>query len=724
MSRLSHRSIVAAVLEGLEARRLFAIAPGLPDATFAAQGVQITDFYRDAGMDQVVDVLPMSDGRYIAAGYAISPWWDGRMWPTLARYNADGSLDRTYGENGSVGMLTAEEARLGSFAVTGALMQPDGSVVLIGSTSVFVPDLRRSTPHTALLRYSPQGVVDVTFSTDGAVQLGDLALDIVEPIGSGRIARQSDGKLLVLAPRKDAGDDVVDNGDPVVVARLNVDGSLDSSFGSSGIATLPGPVGQRPSGIVVRGDGTITVLTRHTNVVPGEPRGTLIRLDASGSADALFGGGDGAAPLPVALHTVGHFTLSADGGYIVTGSRVDRSVSPIVDTRAALEVAKVTAAGALDATFGTDGIASHLFDDVSFQEADVVVQGDGKILIAGTDNRASRFTPVVARLNVDGSLDATFASQGIFKASMRGPTRTNTASVALAGDGAILVGVTGIYPHVWPTQSHFAGKFLVMRLHNPAATDAPVINIGAGTLTVRGTSGNDTIRIRTRADRRIEVTVNDLVESVAAGNVVTIHVTGGGGDDWIDARGLGALTRERIDFPVTIEGGDGNDIIAGSDGRDRIRGEFGNDRIDGGPGDDFISGNANHDRLHGGDGNDSILGAGGVDVLVGDGGDDALFGGGNNDLLYGSLGNDLLEGEGGNDKLFGDEGNDRVYGGAGHDTLVGGPGSDDVAGSAGNDLLLARDGSRDTVAGGWEGFDRAEVDGELDEIMGIEELLA
>ncbi|HEV2293121.1 MAG TPA: hypothetical protein VGR35_04650 [Tepidisphaeraceae bacterium] len=706
-------------IECLESRRLLAAA-GLPDATFAQQGVQFTDFYGNKQMDRLTNVLPMSDGRFVAAGYVISPWSDATSQTALARYHADGSLDRTYGENGSTG---GQIGGLLSFVVANASMQPDGSVVLVGTAKVANLDLDRTETHAALVRYTAQGAFDAGFGQGGMVLLQDLALDVISPASSDHLVRQADGKLLVLARQKDPGAAFVGGDDPVVVVRVHVNGSLDTAFGADGISAIAGPPGQQPSGLVAHGDGKITALVRNMGPAPGDSASIIVQLNADGSHDTSFGGGDGIVPLPRALWNVDHFTLVPGGGYLLSTWASASSL----DTRPAMEVAKLTADGAPDTTFGMDGIASHLFDDVSFAEGDLTIQADGKILVVGKNelvgpNRPQ--LPLLARLNGDGSLDTSFASQGIFKVSTRLPLSAAGVNVALASDGAILIGAVARLPTVWSGQTHYTGHYMLMRFHNPAAPiDAPVINIGAGTLTVRGTGGNDSIRLRTRGDRRIEVTVNDLVESVAAANVVTIHVTGGGGDDWIDARELGILKRDGFDFPVTIEGGDGNDIIAGSDGRDRIRGEFGNDRIDGGGGDDSLSGNANHDRVHGGTGNDVIFGAGGIDVLVGDADDDEIYAGDHNDLIYGSLGNDFLNGEGGNEKMFGEEGNDQLFGGAGHDTLDGGVGSDNLAGSAGNDLFLARDGLRDLVAGGREGFDRAEVDDELDDVTGIEELI-
>lgn len=69
--------------------------------------------------------------------------------------------------------------------------------------------------------------------------------------------------------------------------------------------------------------------------------------------------------------------------------------------------------------------------------------------------------------------------------------------------------------------------------------------------------------------------------------------------------------------------------------------------------------------LRGGPGNDRLYGGGGADKLVGGAGDDAL---------YGRVGDDALYGGPGNDQLFAGSGNDVLHGGSGEDEMVGGPG--------------------------------------------------
>ena len=97
----------------------------------------------------------------------------------------------------------------------------------------------------------------------------------------------------------------------------------------------------------------------------------------------------------------------------------------------------------------------------------------------------------------------------------------------------------------------------------------------------------------------------------------------------------------------------------------------------------------------------TVNGGDGSDVLRGGPGNDNLDGGDGNDLLYGGLGNDTLRGGAGGDRLGGDGGNDTLEGGDGRDHLHGGHGTDILRGGADNDVLVSVDGAgTDTVDGG------------------------
>jgi len=255
---------------------------------------------------------------------------------------------------------------------------------------------------------------------------------------------------------------------------------------------------------------------------------------------------------------------------------------------------------------------------------------------------------------------------------------------------------------------------------NPSATGGGAeasfgLNLRLGVCTVTGTEGDD-----------------QLVGDAAVGDIMC----GLGGDD--DLKGLGGND--------TIFGGPGGDTVEGGAGNDVISGEGGADVLRGGNGADVINGDEGGDTIDGGLGNDIPAGGNGEDLIVGDDlvdcaeatsapglNDDEIFGGSGHDIIWGCQGADKIHGEGGDDftdgnqgddVLLGDQGSDKLRGRAGADTLTGGTRKDVLVGGSGNDALFARDGVLDVVRGGGGSNDEAQVDEDLDEVTGVEVLLA
>lgn len=195
--------------------------------------------------------------------------------------------------------------------------------------------------------------------------------------------------------------------------------------------------------------------------------------------------------------------------------------------------------------------------------------------------------------------------------------------------------------------------------------------LGCDTLRIVGSSGPDAIRagfllefdlVRHAVNLNADETAEIDADVVIAGGckdatMIAFRVEGGAGSDTISAAG-GAGIEFAADYRVSLDGGDGDDLLIGGTNRDRLVG---------GP---------RRDVLRGGGGNDTLLGGAGNDALNAGGDDDALLGGAGADLLDGGSGNDSLKGEGGRDVLRGGAGADVLDGGPGFDICKGGPGRD------------------------------------------------
>lgn len=217
------------------------------------------------------------------------------------------------------------------------------------------------------------------------------------------------------------------------------------------------------------------------------------------------------------------------------------------------------------------------------------------------------------------------------------------------------------------------------------------------TLTGRTISQNDDVIVQEKYGSTSISTLagNDIV---FARSVNHLTIDGGDGDDIVYA----------LEGANRIDGGNGDDRIqvligaASAAGSDTLVGGGGNDTINAGShgatvyGDDIAGLLSGDDRLYGGAGDDSLYGGGGSDTLTGNGGTDLLDGGAGNDAL---VGNGILNGGAGNDSLTGngtlngDDGNDIL---SGTGVLYGGSGDDRLTG---NGTLYGGDGN-DTLSGG------------------------
>ena len=290
-------------------------ADGSLDPAFAGDGRQTTDF--GGAVDAANGVAVQSDGRILAVGgsggafavarynadgsldagfgvngrqttalgvggsaWAVAIQTDGRIVAAgssgpnfaLARYNTDGSLDRTFSGDG---VETTDVG--GSDGARGLAIQADGKLVAAG----------RSGADFALARYQPDGSPDSTFSTDGK-QSTDFGGDDY----AMAVAIQPDGKIVAggTAIRPDAGG-YNPSGD-FALARYTSDGSLDPSFAAGGTRTTELNWYEDGRDLAIQPDGAIVVAGGQT--YPGYPENggvfALARYTPDGSLDTTFAG--------------------------------------------------------------------------------------------------------------------------------------------------------------------------------------------------------------------------------------------------------------------------------------------------------------------------------------------------------------------------------------------------------------------------------------------------
>jgi uncharacterized delta-60 repeat protein len=352
------------------------------------------------------------------------------------------------------------------------VVQSDGKFLVAGS---FLNDF-------VIVRYNRDGTLDTSFGTGGSTRFGMTSLGEDRALG---LALQKDGKIVV------SGFGTGATNLDFAVARLNVDGSLDDTFGGGGKLTTPvGSANDRGTATAIQADGKI-VVAGSTFIGPDWDF-AVVRYNTDGSLDTTFGG-DGKVSTAVwpnetdeakavaiqadgKIVVVGHSRVGADNdfavvryntdgtldtGFGIGGMRTwhsgksgaqDEATDVVIRPDGKILVSgsstmngvqeffliRFTSAGLIDITFGTNGQVFTGFGADHHGSQAMVRQPDGKILVAGFSGLNDDADFAIARYNPNGSLDTSFGSGGKVTVGV-GPDYDMGFDISLQPDGKILV---------------------------------------------------------------------------------------------------------------------------------------------------------------------------------------------------------------------------------------------------------------------------------------------
>jgi uncharacterized delta-60 repeat protein len=359
-----------------------------------------------------------ADGKVVLVGGTFTDF-------ILARFNADGSVDRSFGVDGKV--TTDMGSGLRQEEALAVAIQSDGKIVVAGHTAIdATPPARDPSPTFAIARYNSDGSLDTTFGTGGRVSNNV----------NGRafaVAIQPDGKIVLageFAFESTNGSDFSD----FTVARFLADGRLDTTFGPTASGQVAVDLGGTNSAhhIALQPDGAIVVSGKPEGSTPGFDRTDIARFNANGSLDASFGVG---GKLTLAGVDVGQgLVRQADGKLVLVGTIVE-TTAPITSRFALM---RRNADGSPDASFGTAGTATTALSE-NASAGGIALQVDGKLVVVGTRAFSVNTNFVVARYNGNGSLDTGFGNAGVLSIDFFGFDDTGE-SVLMQPDGKIVVG--------------------------------------------------------------------------------------------------------------------------------------------------------------------------------------------------------------------------------------------------------------------------------------------
>lgn len=315
-----------------------------------------------------------SDGKIIIGGYFTS--FNGIAKKYITRLNADGALDSSF--NSGTGA--------DNYVLTTSF-QNDGKIIMGGWFTTYNSNVRN-----CIARLNSDGTLDSSFNS-GTSQYGTVYTSKI----------QTNGKIII------GGNLGSYNGCPRgKIVRINIDGEIDYSFnsGTASDSFIWTSSIQSNGKILIGGDFTSYF---------GVSRSKIARLNTDGTLDTSFNPGIGANG------TIYKIAIQNDGKIIIGGNFT--SYNGITINR----IARLNANGTLDASFNPGTGANDVVYTIS-------IQGDGKIIIGGNFGSYNGIVKqVLARINTDGTLDNTFYNPQYYITG-------TILSTLIQNDGKIIIG--------------------------------------------------------------------------------------------------------------------------------------------------------------------------------------------------------------------------------------------------------------------------------------------
>lgn len=366
---------------------------GIPAAAFAADGDLDTTFNGGGiatwklGSSDGAEAPSLahdgaldSKGRIVAAGGADV---ESGIRFGVARLLPDGDPDESFSGDGAVTTHVGEGGTAHAVAI-----QPDDKVVVAGDASSEVTSL----PQFALVRYTEAGAPDESFGGgDGIVTTPVVPGTGIRAVAYD-VAVQADGKIVVAGYAPFASDR---NLPRFVVARYTEAGVLDDTFDGDGIASVPvGQFGGQARALLLQPGGKV-VVGGEASESWGQGFG-LVRFTSTGALDETFGTGgktitrlaEPETPETMSVDSTVHGLAQDAAGRIV-------AAGPSEDNRTRFGVARYSADGVLDGSFGTGGFVRTPIGNYAAAN-DVVVLPGGRIVAAGLSGDGDQDFALVA----------------------------------------------------------------------------------------------------------------------------------------------------------------------------------------------------------------------------------------------------------------------------------------------------------------------------------------
>ncbi len=424
-SKLTRRRarFVRFFLERLEPR--LAPAAGFLDPTFSDDGRLAMDLNPvDQGISPPPVMAIQHDGKVVLAG-SVSSGNVGGM--EVLRVNTDGTIDSNFSPAATDAFYDGGDGMgwFGNGLTTPRDMavQQDGMILIVCDFGV--------------VRLTSDGRLDPSFGTNGVVDTFVGAGGLLPNTSSHfyAMAIQEDGKI-VLGGTLSTGSTLATD---FYVARLNTDGSRDTTFGLNGVAIVDLGGADTANCLTLQEDGKIVIAGATRESINGSRNMfAAARLTITGSLDESFSG-DGKYSYDYSAASnqeiVNAVAVQADGSIILAGSENLSGQD--------MAVAKLTSLGEQDLNFATNGFAVLELGTAPSIAYSVVIDDLDRIVLGGWAFFANDDAFAIARLDANGALDQSFDGDGskitLMGEPSSGTNNTVNRDIALRDDGSIIM---------------------------------------------------------------------------------------------------------------------------------------------------------------------------------------------------------------------------------------------------------------------------------------------
>jgi uncharacterized delta-60 repeat protein len=387
----------------------------------------------------------------------------------LARYNANGSLDQGFGVGGPEGngrvvtnFDTNPDETGTNDSPAAVALQPDGKILVVGMTDPPGADKGDS----AIARYMPDGSLDSSFGGgDGLVttDFGGANGDSADAIALHGTPGDSDFRIAVAGSTRGTG-----QLSDIAVAVYNEDGTPDDNFDTDGrVTTLITGVASAHD-VAILPDGSV-LAGGEAGLSTGADF-ALVRYTPTGIPDAGFGGGDGIVTTDFGSN--GHDRADAVAVRELGAGQEQIILAGRATTASGLDgaLAAYTTDGSPDTSFSGDGLLSLNLNSDFKALFDVAFQPDGKIVAAGGVDPA---TYGVVRVKPTGALDTSFGGDGLASTSFPNPfsLQYSAQGVAIEPNGNLVTAGGALNPI--SGSNFFVTRYLGKSTPAPPVTTPP-----------------------------------------------------------------------------------------------------------------------------------------------------------------------------------------------------------------------------------------------------------